>query len=83
MAEIQGAAGLREAVRELMAAVVEKALGKPDRKTDAEIPGLLTAQGQAVKGPVYWYGSTGFNFGKSRIDGKEGEYLVVIRHEPK
>jgi hypothetical protein len=63
--------------------VVEKALGKPDRKTEAAIPGLLTQQGEKIKGPVYWYGTTGFNFGKSKIDGKEDEYLLVIRHEAK
>ena len=64
-------------------AVVEQALGKPDRKTEAEVPGLLTTKGEQVKGPVYWYGTTGFNFGKTSLGGKEGEYLVVIRHESK
>jgi hypothetical protein len=70
-------------VKYITPAVVEKALGKPDRKTEAEIPGILTGQGEKIKGPVYWYGPIGFNFGKTKVDDKEGEYLFVIRYEAK
>jgi len=68
----------------IVAALVEKTLGKPDRKTEDQIfDGLFTLKGEKMKGPVYWYGTTGFHFGNTEIDGKQGEYLMTLRHEAK
>lgn len=64
-------------------AVVEKALGKPDRQTKGEIPFLFTQQGAQVEGPILWYGEIGFCFGFVGLNGKRDNYLFMMTAQPK
>ena len=57
-------------------AVVEKALGKPDRKTTGTIPFLYSQAGERVEGPVLWYGDVGFCFG--HLDKSDCLYMMKI-----
>jgi hypothetical protein len=67
----------------LTPSVVEKALGKPDRKETGTIPFLLTQQGEKVKGPVLWYNAVGFCFGEIEINKKKDNYLFMMKYKPK
>jgi hypothetical protein len=56
--------------------VVEKALGKPDKKTSGKIPSMWDPKtGNQAEGPVLWYGEIGFCYGHlNNVD-----YLLMIR----
>jgi len=57
-------------------AALEKALGKPDKKTVEKLPGFTRMSG-VVTGNYYWYGNVGFGF----LDGGNGiERIWVMEY---
>ena len=55
--------------------VVEKALGKPDKKTSGKIPSMWDSKtGKQLEGPVLWYGEIGFGF--ARLGGNECLFMI-------
>ena len=61
--------------------ILEQALGKPERVSTEDMPGLFDLTGRTARGHVSWYGPVGFCFPKNHTGAIQE--LMMLQYRPK